>query len=260
MKWSALPLVVRRVVVLVALGALWEILPALTGANPLLFPPASAALRAWWDGIISGEILLVTQRSLTVLLVGLALGIGGAILLAIFGIFTTLGRDVLETLTGMFNPLPAIAVFPLALLWFGIGDKSLLFVIFHAVVWPLAISIFTGFISVPRIFLMVGENYELRGPHLVWRVYVPAALPHVVSGLKIAFAFAWRTLVAAELVFGVIGGQGGLGWFIYRARYYMETAQVFAGLATIVLVGLLVENLVFRPLEGATIRRWGMSV
>ncbi len=89
------------------------------------------------------------------------------------------------------------------------------------------------------------------------QILVPAALPAIVSGLKVSWAFAWRTLIAAELVFGASSGKGGLGWFIFQNRNELNTDRVFAGLATVILIGLLVENGVFHPLERITVRRWG---
>jgi NitT/TauT family transport system permease protein len=93
----------------------------------------------------------------------------------------------------------------------------------------------------------------------VTKILVPAALPGILTGLKIGWAFAWRTLIAAELVFGVSSGSGGLGWFIFENKNQLETASVFAGLLTVILIGLGVENLVFRTVERATIQKWGME-
>jgi NitT/TauT family transport system permease protein len=168
------------------------------------------------------------------------------------------GRDLLETLTGMFNPLPAIALLPLALLWFGLGTNSLIFVLVHSVLWPLSLNAYTGFVTVPPTLVRVGQNLGLGGFGLVTGILVPAAFPYLLTGLKIGWAFAWRTVIAAELVFGVAGERGGLGWYIYRNRYDLNTAEVFAGLLTIIAIGLLVESLVFRSIERRTVVRWGM--
>ena len=110
----------------------------------------------------------------------------------------------------------------------------------------------------PETLRLVGRNYALGGPRYVPAILIPAALPAILAGLEIGWAFAWRTLIAAELVFGVSSGQGGLGWFIFEARNELLTDHVFAGLAAVVLIGLAVENLVFRPIERRTVRRWGM--
>jgi NitT/TauT family transport system permease protein len=88
---------------------------------------------------------------------------------------------------------------------------------------------------------------------------VPAAFPAILTGLKIGWAFAWRTLVAAELVFGVSSRSGGLGWYVFEARAEMDTPKVFAGLFSVILIGLLVESVIFRAIEYRTVQRWGMQ-
>ena len=89
------------------------------------------------------------------------------------------------------------------------------------------------------------------------QILVPAALPSILSGLKVAWAFAWRTLIAAELVFGASSGKGGLGWYIFQNRNELYTDKVFAGLLTVIAIGLLVETLGFHTLERLTVRKWG---
>ena len=99
----------------------------------------------------------------------------------------------------------------------------------------------------------------LRGLRYVFLILIPAAFPSILTGLKIGWAFAWRTLIAAELVFGVSSGKGGLGWFIFENRNVLDIPAVFAGLLTVIVIGLLVENLVFRTIERRTVRRWGVQ-
>jgi NitT/TauT family transport system permease protein len=106
---------------------------------------------------------------------------------------------------------------------------------------------------------MAGQNYGLRGVRYVMQILIPAAFPSILAGLKIGWAFAWRTLIAAELVFGVSSRSGGLGWFIFENRNQLETAYVFAGLTTVIIIGLLVESVVFRTVEIHTVRKWGMQ-
>jgi len=248
----------RKTLILLALAGLWELAARWQG-NDLLLPGFLQTARAFVDGIASGELLARVRTSLLVLLQGYLAGIVAAFALTALAASTRIGRDLLETLTAMFNPLPAIALLPLALLWFGLGRTSLVFVIVHAVLWPLALGAYTGFQGVPETLRMAGRNYGLRGLRLVLHILVPAALPAILSGLKIGWAFAWRTLIAAELVFGTTAGQGGLGWYIFQNRNELYTDKVFAGLAAVILIGLLVDNLVFRALERVTVRRWGMA-
>jgi NitT/TauT family transport system permease protein len=193
----------------------------------------------------------------------LAMGYGiGLVLAGVFvslAVSTRVGTDLLSTLTAMFNPLPAVAVLPLALLWFGLGNTSLTFVLVNAVLWPMSLNIHSGFKSVSNTLRMVGHNYGLGGFGYVAKILIPAALPSILTGLKIGWAFAWRTLIAAELVFGVSSGSGGLGWFIYENKNQLEIPLVFAGLFTVILIGLAVEGFIFRNVEARTIRKWGMQ-
>ncbi|MEI7446515.1 MAG: ABC transporter permease [Burkholderiales bacterium] len=253
-----LPVVLRQGAILVVLALVWEGL-ARWQDNDLLLPTFVEIARAFARGIAGGELITRAGLSLGVLVQGYAIGVACAFALTSVAVTTRIGRDLLSLLTAMFNPLPAIALLPLALLWFGLGKASLLFVLVHAVLWPIALATHAGFTSVPETLRMAGRNYGLNGLRFVLFILVPSALPSILSGLKIGWAFAWRTLIAAELVFGVSSGRGGLGWFIYQSRNELDTANVFAGLAAVILIGLAIEGLVFRTIERATVRRWGMQ-
>jgi len=249
---------VRRLAVLAVLAGAWE-LYARAAANPLLFPSLSDTLAAFWDAAAHGPLIDRTLTSLGVLGMGYALGLALAAVFTTIAVSTRVGTDLLSTLTAMFNPLPAIALLPLALLWFGLGAKSLVFVIVHSVLWAVALNTHSGFTSVSPTLRMAGQNCGLRGLTYVLLLLVPAAFPSILTGLKIGWAFAWRTLIAAELVFGASSRSGGLGWFIFENRNQLETASVFAGLLTVILIGLFVESVIFRAIENATVRRWGMQ-
>jgi len=248
----------RKSVLLVALAAIWQ-LYAQQLDNPLLFPTFGATLQALWEGIVSGGLLGKAWTSIKVLLMGYGAGLAIAAVLTAAAITSRVGTDLLETLTSMFNPLPAIALLPLALIWFGLGNGSIVFVLIHSVLWAVALNTHSGFLAVSSTLRMVGRNYGLTGLSYVAKILIPAAFPSILSGLKIGWAFAWRTLIAAELVFGVSSGSGGLGWYIYENKNELEIPSVFAGLFTVILVGLAVENLVFRNIELRTVRRWGMQ-
>jgi len=248
----------RRIMVLIVLGVAWEAYARYI-ANPLLFPSLSDTMEAFWDAALRGPLLDRTLTSLSVLGMGYALGLAIAAVFTTIAVSTRVGTDLLSTLTAMFNPLPAIALLPLALLWFGLGAKSLVFVIVHSVLWAVALNTHSGFMSVSPTLRMAGQNCGLKGLSYVTLLLVPAAFPSILTGLKIGWAFAWRTLIAAELVFGASSRSGGLGWFIFENRNQLETPSVFAGLLTVIIIGLVVESVIFRSLENATVRRWGMQ-
>jgi len=248
----------RRGVVIVTLALAWESYGRWLN-NPLLFPTFGQTLEALWVGLSTGELTRHILASLQTLLIGYAAGVTLAVVLAMAATTSRIGNDLLTTLTSMFNPLPAIALFPLALIWFGLGVSSIVFVLIHSVLWAVALNTNAGFRGVSRTLRMVGRNCGLSGLSLIGKVILPAALPSVLSGLKIGWAFAWRTLIAAEMVFGVASGDGGLGWFILQSKNSLETPSVFAGLLAVIIVGLLVELLLFRAIERSTVERWGMQ-
>ncbi len=249
---------VRKTGVIVLLAVIWQVYATLLD-NDLLFPTFVQTIQALLDNLRNGVLPARAWVSIKLLLMGYAIGVSLAMLLSVAAINTRLGNDLLETLTSMFNPLPAIALLPLALLWFGLGNGSLVFVLIHSVLWVVALNTHAGFRGVSATLRMVGRNYGLRGFRYVRAILIPAAFPSILTGLKVGWAFAWRTLIAAELVFGVSSGAGGLGWFIFENKNQLEIPSVFAGLLTVILIGLAVENLVFRTVEARTVRRWGMQ-
>jgi NitT/TauT family transport system permease protein len=248
----------RRLAVLAGFLLVWEGY-ALWVDNSLLFPRFTETFSIFMHDLLDGRLIDRTLTSMQPLLIGYAGGIVLAAVLTTLAVSSRIGADLLSTLTAMFNPLPAIAVLPLALIWFGLGLPSLVFVIVHSVLWAVALNTLTGFRSVPATLRLSGKNYGLGGVRYVALLLIPAAFPAILAGLKIGWAFAWRTLIAAELVFGVSSRSGGLGWYIFEARSELDTARVFAGLFAVILIGLFVESVIFRAIEYRTVQRWGME-
>lgn len=248
----------RKVMILIILALIWEAYGRYLNNN-LLFPTFSETMSAFFTNIGNGVLPARAWSSIKVLLMGYACGVTLAAILTGLAITTRIGTDFLETLTSMFNPLPAIALLPLSLIWFGLGNGSLVFVLVHSVTWAIALNTHSGFLSVSRTLKMVGRNYGLGGFNYIRKILIPAAFPSILTGLKIGWAFAWRTLIAAELVFGVSSGSGGLGWFIFENKNSLDIPTVFAGLLTVIIIGLVVENVIFRAIEANTVDRWGMQ-
>lgn len=257
-QWFTDMPVVRRGFILIILAVIWQIYTSWLH-NPLLFPTFTATVRAFWNAVVSGPLLLRAWNSVSTLLLGYALGVTIAFVLTTTAVLTRFGEDLLTTLTAMFSPLPAIALLPLALIWFGLGKGSIIFVLVHAVLWAVAVNVLSGFVSVSDTLRMAGRNYGLAGSRYVTKILIPAAFPSILSGLKIGWMFAWRTEIAAELVFGATSSSGGIGWYIFENQNELQTAAVFAGLLMVIVIGLLVEGIVFRTIEMHTVRKWGMQ-
>ena len=250
--------IVRKAGLLGVLALVWEGY-ARWLSNPLLFPTFSDTVTALGSSIASGELPDAAAFTIQLLLKGYLAGLALAVLLTALATTTRIGADFLETVASMFNPLPSIALLPVALIWFGIGDGAVIFVLIHAVLWAVALNAYAGCRGVSPTLRMVGQNYGLSRAGYILRILLPGAFPSILTGLKVGWAFAWRTLIAAELVFGVSSGSGGLGWYINDHKNQLNIPNVFAGLLTVIVFGLLVESLIFRTLEARTTRRWGME-
>jgi len=248
----------RKTVLLVVLAGLWEVYSRWLG-KPLLFPALSDTVAALFAAVRSGALPAAAESTMVLLLKGYVLGLLLAVGLTAFANVSRIGADLLETLTSMFHPLPSIALLPIAFIWFGLGDNGMIFVIVHAVLWSVALNTHAGFRAVSPTLRMVGRNYALSTSGYITRLLIPGAFPSILTGLKSGWAFAWRTLIAAELVFGTSSASGGLGWFINERKNQLRIPDVFAGLLTVMILGLAVENLVFKTVEKRTVRRWGME-
>ena len=257
-RWARLPKVARYGILVLAMLGIWQAYVGISGVPPLTLPGPVDVAVAFWDGWVSGSLAGATFVTIRTLVLGMLVGTALALVLTVLATWTRVGEDLLTLLTSMFNPVPAVAILPLAILWFGLNPSALIFVIVYSITWPIAINISTGFKTVNPTIMMVGRNLGLGGWRMVRDVLFPAALPHTISGLRTGWAFGWRTIVAAELVFGVAGKGGGLGFFINDARYFLRIPEVFAGILTIALIGILVEVL-FDVMERRTVVRWGMK-
>lgn len=262
---------VRKFSVLILLVVSWELYTRIGGVNELMFPTFSATAEALVSALVNEGLLQNIWNSLSLLFVGYCIGIGIAAVLVVLGVWTRFGGDLLTTLTAMLNPLPAIALLPLAMIWFGLGSEAVIFTLLHSIIWPVALNTHAGFQAVSETLRMVGRNYGLSGIPFIFKILIPAAFPAILTGLRIGWAFAWRTLIAAELVFGgqvqdtsgALGAEGsnagGLGWIIFQNQMENQTPYVFAGLFTVIIVGILIENGIFRNIEDRTVRKWGMQ-
>ena len=188
---------------------------------------------------------------------GLTLGASGAVILVFLAeLHPFLGKAV-STAAAVFHPLPGIALLPVVILWFGTGIPAVMVIIVHSVLWPLTINLKSGYESLPATWRLVADIFSFSPAERFYRVTLPGSVPFILSGAKIAWARAWRALISAEMVFGAVAYSGGIGWFIFSRRIFMDTAGIFAGIAAVVCLGLIVEQGIFRPLEKAAQKRWG---
>jgi NitT/TauT family transport system permease protein len=249
----------KKTAVLVGLCVAWELTVRILEVNKLLFPPLSSVVLSLANGLGiggSGELWSYIWETLSIILQSFGISIVLAVIITGLAVSNKWMRELLSVLTGIFQPLPSIALLPMAILWFGFSRQSVVFVVVMAMIWPIASSLTVGFATISPTLYRLGRNYELSPFRLMTEVLLPAALPMMISGLRVGWGFGWRTVVAAELVFGATGSGGGIGWYINNSRLFMNITDGFAGILLVVIVGLITESL-FRMVQHFTTHKWG---
>lgn len=239
---------------LVILGA-WQALVS----RQIWAPPGPIEVGAYLansmrDGSMLPALAITTRRLLMGYFVGVLVGIP-------LGLFTARFRLAYDTfgVVGLgFQTLPSVCWVPLALLWFTRQDEAMLFVVLMGTVWPVSLSTYTGVRSVPTIFMRAAKTMGSNGIHTWSRVILPAALPVIIGGLKLGWAFAWRSLMAAEIYVTAVDHLG-LGQLLHKGRLAGSLAQVIGVMLIIMVIGLLADKILFSPWERFLQRRWGTT-
>jgi NitT/TauT family transport system permease protein len=248
--------VVAPLVVLVVLLAAWALLARLGAWPPYLFPAPGDVVSTFSGLAGSGRLLPNLAATATRLLVGFAISVAvGTLMAFVLTRFPPLRRGVKPYLLGL-QSLPGIAWTPFAILWFGFGDSALIFVTTMGSVFAVTIAYTDALGLVPREVLWAGRTMGSRGMHLITRVGLPAVVPHLVTGAKQCWAFAWRSLLGAEIVFASVG----LGFLLNQGREFFLPGQVVAVMLLTLALGAIVEILLFSVLERRLKRRWGLQV
>jgi NitT/TauT family transport system permease protein len=243
----------RRALFLVGLLLAWEAASRLGLWRAWVFPSPSAIGRSLWAGIVDGTIprgVLTSMRRLVVgYLVSLCGGVGLGLLLARS---RPLRESVGTVVTGL-QALPSICWLPLALLWFGLSETAILFVVVAGSMLAITVATEAGVSNVPPLYVRAARTMGARGATLYLRVILPAALPAVLSGMRLGWTFAWRSLMAGELLFV----SGGLGQLLATGRELGDMARVMAVMVAIVTLGLVTEVFIFQRLDARVREVWG---
>jgi NitT/TauT family transport system permease protein len=239
-----------------ALLLIWHLLVATKIWSAVLLPDPMSVwdyLRgAAADGTLLQASLVTLRRLLTGYVVGLALGLPLGLLTARFKFC----EDTLGVLALGLQTLPSVCWIPLALLWFGQTEAAMLFVVIMGTLWSVIIATDNGVRNVPPIFARAARTMGSKGLHTWFNVILPASLPFIVSGMKQGWAFAWRSLMAAEIYVTILTGFG-LGHLLHYGRELNAMDQVIGVMVVIIVIGLLADKILFSPWERFLHRRWG---
>ena len=243
---------------LAALLTVWEVSSRLGWINNFLLPPFSQVVLNSIKQILMGDLGRQTFNSLLIIIEGIAISLVGAVIVSLLSSWLTPIETLFTTLSTVFDPLPAIALMPLIILWFGISTGAILTIVVHSVFWSLVRHLLDGIRAIPKVYYEWCDNIELSPLRKFSGMMFYAVLPELIVGVRMGWGRAWRALLSAEMVFGVIGSLGGIGYYIYNARAYSNITNVMSGVVIIVIVGIIIESFLFTQLEKYTIRRWGM--
>lgn len=253
------------VILVVIILITWEIIAKkqLFGArSELLFPSLESIGKAFVKNFTYGyagtSLWIYILNSLKLLLFGLLIGVVLSLLLSGLAIISKTFHGIYSFIVSVCDLLPGVALLPVVIIIFGIKPGVIVFLVVHAVLWPMSRNVLDGFLSVPQMYIEAGMNIGLKKFGLLWGVYVPASVSYIVSGLKVGWARAWRGLISAEMIFG-IATCPGIGLYINQMRTNMNNAEMYATLIVIIIIGVIVQYGILTPIEKNTVKKWGMS-
>ena len=239
---------------LVLLLIFWEFCVQFFQVNARVFPSIEAVFNAGLEAVNDGSIFNHIAASLGRVAVGTLLAVVVSIPLGVAMGLNPIVSDFLSPLFRFFSVLAGIAWIPIATLWFGYGFGAITFVIFNAVFFVVTYNTLLGVASIPMPLRNAAASLGANGWTLLTQVILPGALPNIVTGIRTGLGFAWRGLIAAEM----IATNVGLGYMLFLARDFYKTEVIVLGMIIIGLIWLAIDRLILAPVERATIERWGM--
>ena len=245
----------RLVIFYSCLFGLWALLAQLKIWPPYLFPTPWGVAQELYYGFSDHSYWIAIAVSMRRVLIGYAISVVAGMIL---GLGVASNRFLEETMGGLLvslQSLPSICWWPLALLWFGLNQNAILFVVIMGSLLSVTLAMEDGRKQMPKIYGMAGRNLGARGFQLFWHVLLPASLPFIVSGLKQGWAFAWRSLITAEMLYVSLG----LGQVLMMGRETSNMNAVIAVMFLIIALGYIVDGLIFKSMERHLQHKWGLS-
>ena len=239
---------------IIVLLVLWELVARLSGMPAALFPPASAIFSALVRMAAQGTLWLDIWASFSRLIQSIVLGSLIGTLIGVLMGYYRIWERILAPPLNFLLAIPGTALFPLSMIWFGLTEFAITSILIYEVALTVILNTWTGVRTVDGSLIRAGKAFGATGPSLFWRVLIPAALPSMIAGYRLAFSRCWRILIIAEMLVSV---TAGLGYRIYWGREFFNSDVVYAGLLVVGIIGLIMERVFLRGLEVATVERWG---
>ena len=232
----------------------WQALSSLNLWPRVLFPSPLDVVRAFHEDIASGTLLVNLGVSLKSLGFGFIAGAGLGLPLSYLMALNRGSRDFFDPLINLIQAIPGLAWIPFAILWFGLGQGAVTFIVGMSVFFPVLHSVLTAIRLVQPVLIEATQTLGAKRFDIIRHVIFPATLPNLMTGIRLGIAFGFRSLIGGEM----IAGTDGLGYAIYNAQQYFQSARIVVGMLTIGITWLLMDRLLLRPIERRTIERWGL--
>jgi|LGVE01.1.fsa_nt_gb NitT/TauT family transport system permease protein len=247
-----------RLLFIIIILIIWEVTVKLEIYNIVLLPSIIEIAKEFIKEIINGELFFATIY--TIFSIILSLFFAFLLSLIIVGLSTVnkVIDNLIDFIISIAHPIPGIAILPLVIMWFGIGQKAVYFVVLHSMLWPMVINIKAEVKRLNSKYHKLGVVYNMTVLSQLLNIYLIGSIPAIITGSKIAWSRGFRAFISAEMIFGVVGTNTGLGWYLFEQRVYMDSPGLYSGLLAIILCGIFIENILFNKLEKLTKFKWGV--
>lgn len=237
------------------IAVIWEVTSRFSSLPDFMFPTLTDVFTTLFNGLLNGQITSAVLKSLSRILIGFSIATLLGVVLGYLIWRYRLIEDTLGFIVTALQSIPSIVWFPLAIIWFGLNDFAILFIVTIGATWTMTISATSGFKNVPKLYQRVAKSLGSGGFHFIKTVIIPASIPQLLSGLRIAWAFSWRALMAGEL----LGAGGGLGQLLENGRSLGQMDLVISVMIIIAVIGTIMDHIVFVRLERSVQTKWGIN-
>ncbi len=244
----------KKIAFYVILVIIWQAIATADIWPNTIFPSPLEVAEDLAYGVADGSLFFGIGTSMVRLMIGLAIAIAGGVVLGIFMARMEIVNQTIGSLVLGLQSIPSIAWVPLAILWFGLTDAGIIFVTAIGAIFAVTINTYTGVKNIDPNYIAAARNMGAKGSQLITAVLLPAAFPYMISGFKQGWAFAWRGVIGAELLFSFLG----LGFLLNVGRQLTDVSQVIAIMLVIMGIGVLVDGFVFKKIENKVMFRWGL--
>lgn len=244
-RWMKHKAVMQSSFIMVLL-IIWEGFARLKIFPEALFPSIEIVFKktAWM--IMTGKLISQTYYSVSIVILTMLMSLVFAFVLVVLGATSRYVRVNTELLNTILGPIPGVAILPFIILWLGISQAAMYVIMIHAMVWPIWITLVLSKDKIDQKYALLIRAFRVNKREKWLHVYLHGMIPEILSALEIAWGRGWRTLLSIEMIFGIVGNRGGLGWLVYERRMYMDTAGMISGLFAIAFCGILFESILFK--------------